>query len=206
MIYFTRQEQRVIILLAIIMLVGTGVLLVKRFKPGWIMRVTMGRPDFDVEKDQKSPRLTSNALTPTNQPAQRREPDQGAGNDETTPTSVSIDPLAQDRGPSADSGASKSTSRDQPAQTQKPHQDSESDVAPVPRVRESGVNINTAGKEELEGLPGIGPVLAQRIIDYRQEHDRFRSVYELTSVKGIGSRTLRRFEGLVTVGDLDEPE
>ncbi len=51
MIYFTRQEQRIIILLGVAMLLGTGVLLIKRFQPGWIMRLSMGKPDFDGEEE-----------------------------------------------------------------------------------------------------------------------------------------------------------
>ena len=204
MIYFTRQEQRIIILLAIIMLIGTGVLLVKRFKPGWIMRVTMGKADFDVEKDQKSPRLTSNSLTPTDQPAQKPEPDQAAANDESA--STSIDPLAQKREPSPGLEVDESTPDDQIVQDKRPDQAGKLDVALVVPVQKSGVDINTASKEDLEGLSGIGPVLAQRIIDYRQEHGKFRSIYELTSVKGIGSGTLQKFEDLVTVGDPDETE
>ena len=48
------------------------------------------------------------------------------------------------------------------------------------------VNINTASKKELDALPGIGEVLAQRIIDYRSANGPFSTVDELTKVKGIG--------------------
>ena len=153
MIYFTRQEQRIIILLGVVMLLGTGVLLVKRFQPGWIMRLSMGEPDFDVEKDQKSPRLKSD-------------------------TSISTD---------------------RPAQKQRPDQSHRSDMTP-----KAGININTASKEELETLPRIGPVMAQRIIDYRQEHGKFTNIYELTNVRGIGDATLQKLKDLITVEDHDD--
>ncbi|WP_235931397.1 ComEA family DNA-binding protein [Actinomyces respiraculi] len=61
------------------------------------------------------------------------------------------------------------------------------------------VNLNTADAAELETLPGIGPALAQRIINYRTEHGAFTSVDELTSVSGIGSARLEALRELVSV-------
>ena len=48
------------------------------------------------------------------------------------------------------------------------------------------VSINAATRSELEGLPGIGPVLADRILRYRQENKGFKAIEELREVKGIG--------------------
>lgn len=62
------------------------------------------------------------------------------------------------------------------------------------------ININTADLEELQKLPSIGPVLAQRIIDYRNEHGPFTSVSELTSVSGIGLDRLDKIMDYATVG------
>src|SRR5256885_643794 len=52
------------------------------------------------------------------------------------------------------------------------------------------ININTAPSADLELLPGIGPALAARIIEYRKTSGPFRSVDDLDKVKGIGPRTL----------------
>lgn len=52
------------------------------------------------------------------------------------------------------------------------------------------VNINTADQEMLTQLPGIGPVTAGKIIEYRKVNGKFKSIDELTSVKGIGDKTL----------------
>ena len=54
------------------------------------------------------------------------------------------------------------------------------------------VNINKAGTEELETLPGIGEVLAQRIVEYRNENGDFLSIEELDNVRGIGEKTLSK--------------
>src|SRR4051812_42769561 len=54
----------------------------------------------------------------------------------------------------------------------------------------AAVNINTATKEELDALKGIGPVKAQAILDYRAKNGPFKSVDDLTKVNGIGPKTL----------------
>jgi competence protein ComEA len=62
------------------------------------------------------------------------------------------------------------------------------------------VNLNTASKEELVALPGIGPTKAQAILDYRKTHGAFKSVEELKDVKGIGAKRYEKLKGEITVG------
>lgn len=61
------------------------------------------------------------------------------------------------------------------------------------------IDLNTATEAVLDGLPGVGPVLAGRIVAWRQEHGAFRSVDELGEVSGIGDATLARLRPLVRV-------
>lgn len=61
------------------------------------------------------------------------------------------------------------------------------------------LNLNEATKEELESLPGIGRVLAQRILDYREVYGDFLALEELTNVEGIGEGKLEEIRDLITV-------
>ena len=71
---------------------------------------------------------------------------------------------------------------------------------PQPVLVEHSVNLNSASLEELDQLPGVGPVLAQRIVDYREANGGFYDVEELMEVSGIGEKTYARLEPYLTVG------
>lgn len=62
------------------------------------------------------------------------------------------------------------------------------------------VNINTAAKDDLMALPGIGNILAERILAYRTEHGTFRAVEELMLVEGIGEKKMEAILDLITIG------
>jgi competence protein ComEA len=68
------------------------------------------------------------------------------------------------------------------------------------RVGTGKVNINTASPQELdEKLPGIGPALAQRIVDYRTSQGRFGSIEDIKEVSGIGDKKYEAIKDLITV-------
>jgi competence protein ComEA len=73
---------------------------------------------------------------------------------------------------------------------------------PSMRAGSSGeglININTASAAELESLPGIGPVLAQSIVDYREAHGPFGTVEEIMDVQGIGQGVFEEIRELIMV-------
>jgi len=63
----------------------------------------------------------------------------------------------------------------------------------------SKVDLNRAGVDELTRLPGVGPVLAQRMVEWRKAHGRYRSVDDLQEVKGIGKKRMEQLRPLVFV-------
>ena len=69
----------------------------------------------------------------------------------------------------------------------------------------AALNLNTATKEELIALPGIGPAKAQAILDYRKANGAFKSVDELKDVKGIGAKRFEKLKGELTVGASPKP-
>jgi len=70
---------------------------------------------------------------------------------------------------------------------------------PMPSANILKVNINTAGLSDLQRITGIGPVLAQAIIDYRTLNGNFKDIEELMKVKGIGAKSFEKMKDQVTV-------
>ena len=87
--------------------------------------------------------------------------------------------------------------RSLPAVTEAPAEIQPEDTAPTaPKI----IDLNTATSEQLQTLPGIGPVLAGRILAYRDEIGNFTSVGQLMNVSGIGEKKLEELWDYVTVG------
>ena len=74
--------------------------------------------------------------------------------------------------------------------------------SPVGPVAKPGVlvNLNTATVADLQDLPGVGPKVAGRIIEYRQKRGPFKKIEELMNVQGIGEKSFLKLRSQVTVG------
>lgn len=64
------------------------------------------------------------------------------------------------------------------------------------------ININTAGSDQLQQVPGIGPVTAQKILQMRKSYGAFKSVNDLEAIRGIGPKRLEKMRKYLTVGKL----
>ena len=77
---------------------------------------------------------------------------------------------------------------------------SDQQSAAVPKRSHKGLlDLNRATEEDFDALPGIGPRLAERILEYRKSAGAFHSLDELRAVKGIGKKTFERIRPLITV-------
>lgn len=77
-------------------------------------------------------------------------------------------------------------------------------LAPAEETPEGKININTADADALDALPGIGPVLARRIVDWRTANGPFADIEELLEVDGIGQATLDGLRDRITTKETGE--
>ncbi len=74
--------------------------------------------------------------------------------------------------------------------------------APAPKPAATAaapVNLNTATAEQLATIPGVGPKMAERIIDYRQKNGGFKKVEDLMNVSGVGDKSFLKMKPLITI-------
>jgi len=98
---------------------------------------------------------------------------------------------------------STSTGAEQPSginiNTENPQENTQENTG-FPRAGDGKININTATQSELTDLPGIGNVLASRIVDYRRQYGHFSKIEDLRNVSGIGEKRYVAIEDKITVG------
>jgi competence protein ComEA len=91
-------------------------------------------------------------------------------------------------------GSTRAIARQQTTSNPPPAPPAQTTAAPV-----TPVNLNTATSADLEKLPGVGPAVAARIIEYRQKNGAFKKIEDLMNVRGIGEKTFLRLKPLITI-------
>jgi competence ComEA-like helix-hairpin-helix protein len=72
-------------------------------------------------------------------------------------------------------------------------------LSAAPRQEAERININTASAEEFMRIPGIGPALAERMIEYRRKHGRFKRPQEIIIVRGMSAKRYRQIAHLIRI-------
>jgi competence protein ComEA len=191
------ERYRVGLLVAVVAVVLTGLLTFRLLKPA---------PDpFQMETVTPPPSPSPQA-TPTARPLRVyvsgavEAPDVYA----LPPDSIVKDALAAAGGPAAEADLDRINLASPLADGQHvyvPHLGEEAPPVQPPSGQRSGglkVNINTADTATLETLPGIGPTIAGRIIDYRQANGPFSRIEEIMEVSGIGPATFEKIQDLIS--------
>jgi competence protein ComEA len=70
----------------------------------------------------------------------------------------------------------------------------------TPKASTQVVNVNSASAADFEALPGIGPKLAARIVDYRQKNGPFKKIEDLMNVQGLGEKNFLKLKSQLTIG------
>ena len=173
------------------------------------MRVTSGRPARDIRLRFRSPGegipLVLNAGerrgalvvvlllaigTGYDLWRARRPLPAGPGNEAPTRDTTLPGGAGESRAGPADNGGGDATARTSP-----------DSAGPGPSPDRAVLDLNRAGAAELDALPGIGPVLARRIVEHRTHHGPFRRVEELRAVRGVGPRLLARLRTRLRVDE-----
>jgi len=111
---------------------------------------------------------------------------------------VSEDPLPEQRENTSTAVSSGSDKTQTPPDDNKPAVPQ--DTTGRPGGGDGKININLATQAELTDLPGIGNVLASRIVDYRRQHGDFQKIEDIRNVSGIGEKRFDTIQDKITVG------
>ena len=213
-----QQYRNVLILMVVVILAGSGYWMLRRFYPV----IFLGEPDLIVNQERASPAEKPNSDAPSlsNSPAEilvhvagavqspgvyrlsvgarveRAIEKAGGATERANIHQLNLAAKVSDgqriyvpvsRQLSSPSVDVKKTLPHTPASN-----------PPIPK-HELLVDLNVATLEQLQTLPRIGPVIAQRIVEYRETHGLFSSADDLVNVRGIGDKTLERIRHLVVI-------
>ena len=152
---------------------GSGAVLVKRLRP-------VGPMEFQE--------LPPSQVAPTKPPPNVSNPRPERMNRENVQAPVAIPERLPQVQPSSQEATNPGIQSSSAVRTTK----QPSKAKAVPEL--GSVSLNAGSLDELEQLPGVGPSIAQRIVDYRTEHGPFQSLDELRNVKGIGEKRFAKLE------------
>lgn len=186
---FAEREIRAILLLIVIVLVSSGVWLIKRSHPGLFQK----KPQQVITPSEKlPPNITVHVVGAVNRPSLYTMP-RGSRVIDAIEAAGGVTEqadltLLNQAGVLTDGRQVRVPSKITPqiGTVSSPSED-------------SPVHLNTATAAQLEQIPGIGPVTAKRIIEYRDTNGGFTSVDELVEVRGIGPKTLERLRPYLAV-------
>lgn len=167
---FTPQEIKALLFLLAALLVGSGITIYKRQHPDFAPELVFNRsPSSSSEYGNQS----DEASRDTSHPISR-------SSSAALATDLNVQrPLSQNE-----------------SQSQVP----QSGILPVQRDPSTRkIDLNSASASELELLPHIGPVLSQRIVNYRKTRGKFRRIEDLMRVSGIGEKTFEKIKDLIAV-------
>ncbi len=198
----TAMEMRTLLVLAVLLLIGLIGKQVGRWNDADQTVVIQGTPPDAVELVAIVDSTTLPGVNGSRSVAPSTSPDVPSalrGVLTETDTRVEFETGGMDRSrndslPADDASATLDQDRVHPRMS-----DVSNDVNPISTVREGKFDLNSASSEDLESIPGIGSVLANRVLDWRDTHGSFKRVEDLLLIDGIGDKRLATMKQYVYV-------
>lgn len=184
---FTPQEIKALLFLLIALLIGSGVTIYKKYHPSFAPELILERP---------SPAPVANQSQFNEDPMVRQahhNKDTESHSQDASPTHA--DPRLGKRVDISPHEISKSSIASPISNQQEGSRISHTAENPLKKK----IDLNSASAYQLELLPGIGPVLSQRIINHRETKGKFQKIEDVMKVSGIGPKTFEKIKDLITV-------
>ncbi|MDP3730998.1 MAG: helix-hairpin-helix domain-containing protein [bacterium] len=149
--------------------------------------------------EQQSASITEKIDTPTTSPSKTYAPKPKIGSPTTATPLPSQTPTSTPTAIPLPTLSSTPTTTPVPTISTTPFFTPTPTPTPKQFQQSAKININTADKQELEKITGVGPVIAQRIIDYRQTNGPFQTIEEIKEVNGIGDIKFEKMKNEITI-------